>query len=53
MSLIGEVSKSIRIIDNLQLLIGIRYLYIFYIGSYIYLLCSRKKVPSYLVFFAI
>jgi hypothetical protein len=52
MSLIGEASESIRIIDSLQSLIDVRFSSVFYIGSHTDLLGSLMKVPRYLNFFA-
>ena len=52
MSLMGEASESIHIIDSLQLLTNVSYFQDFYISSYSYLSSRPMKVPRYLVFFA-
>jgi hypothetical protein len=51
MSLIGEASESIRMIDNLQSLIQVSYVSTFYVGCHTYLSRRPMKVPRYLVFF--
>ena len=51
MSLMGEASESIHIINRLQSLTDVRYFKAFYIDSYSYLLFRPMKVPQYLVFF--
>jgi hypothetical protein len=51
MSLMGEASESIRMIDGLQSLIQVSYFWTFYVGSHTYLSRRPIKVPQYLVFF--
>jgi NACHT domain len=51
MSLIGEASESIRIIDSLQSLTDVRFSSVFYISSHTDLSGSLMKVPRYSVFF--
>ena len=51
MSLMGEVSASIRMINSLQSLTHVSYFKNFYIGSYSYSSPRPMKVPQYLVFF--
>ena len=51
MSLMGEASESIHIINSLQSLTEVSYFKAFYIGSYSYLSPRPMKVPRYLVFF--
>lgn len=51
MSLMGEASASIRMINSLQLLTHVSYFKNFYIGSYSYSSPRPMKMPQYLVFF--
>ena len=52
MSLMGEVSESIHIINNLLLITDVSYSQAIYINSYSYLSSRPVKVPQCLVFFA-
>ena len=51
MSLMGEASESIHIINSLQSLTDVRYFKAIYFGSYSYMLSRPMKAPRYLVFF--
>ena len=53
-SLIGEVSEGIRMIDSLQSLVHVRHLLVTLLVTilYTYLLHSQSKAPRYLAFFA-
>ena len=51
MSLMGEASESIHIINSLQSLTDVRCFKAFYFGSYSYILSRPMKAPRSLVFF--
>ena len=51
MSLMGEASESIRMVNSLQSLTDVSYSEAFYVSSYSYLPPRPMEVPQYLVFF--